>query len=122
MLWARAGLERWVTQKLFLSTSDIAFLDHESRIVELESDLVSCMRHEYCIHQHLSILEKGKGKHSPCSSDSDNPFQGVEHRQCITGERGMPYPCLSQHLQMAHHSSGPPCEENHEHWAGNSSE
>src|SRR5579872_5673460 len=106
--------------EVVLNTSDIAFLDHKSHIVELESNLTSCMRCEFQIHQCLSILEKGKGVGSPCLLDSDNPFHGVEHCQCIARERGTPYPCLSQHLQMACWSSGPPHEENCEYWAGDS--
>ena len=108
--------------EVVLSTSDITFLDHKSCICELESDLASCMRREFCMRQHLSVLEKGKAKAGPRSLDSDDPFHGVEHcHKAIPGERGTPYPCLSQCLQMAHRSSGPPHEANHEYWAGDGS-
>src|SRR5579872_915574 len=80
------------------------------------------MRREYCMWQHLSVLEKGTAVDCPRLLDSNDPFHGVEHRhQAIPGERGTPYPCLSQCLQMAHRSSGPPCEANHEYWAGDGS-
>src|SRR5579872_3794297 len=92
--WPQNGLERWVTQKLFLLTSDITFLDHKSCIRELENDLVSCMRYKFWICQCLSALEGHGEGHSVHGSDSDNPFHGVEHC-CIEGERGTPYPCLS---------------------------
>jgi hypothetical protein len=105
-----------------LNTFDVAFLDHESCIMELESDLASCMRCKFRIYQHLSILEKGKAGPLPCLLDSDSPFCGVERCQHIAGERGTLYPRLSQHLQMACWSSGPPCEENCEFWAGDGSE
>ena len=112
--------EKWVTQKLFLFTSNVTFSDHESCIRELVSDLASCMRQEFCNCQHLSILEKKGDSHSVRSSNSDNPFHGVEHCH-VEGERGTPYPCLSHHLQMAHHMGGPPCEENCEYWVGDGS-
>src|ERR1700757_779781 len=95
--------------EVVLSTSDIAFLDHESRLKELESDLASSMRQEFRLHQCLSVLEGQQPCDAPRSSDSDTP-----HPCCcgIAGERGTPYPRLSQHLQMVHHSSGPPWEAN----------
>ena len=73
--------------------------------------------------QGISVLEKGKAEAGPRSSDSDNPFHGVECRcRVIPGEGGTPYPHLSQCLQMACHSSGPPHEANHGYWAGDGSE
>jgi len=107
-----------VTQKLFLSTSDVAFLDHKSCIKELESNLASSMRREFRMQQRLTVLEGSKLADIPRSLDSKAPC-----RCCgIPGERRTPYPHLSQHLQMACHSSGPPREENCESWAGDGSE
>src|SRR5579872_3336195 len=95
----------WVTQKLFLSTSDVAFLDHEFRIKELESNLASSMRQEFRLRQRVSVLEGCWPSNVPRSLDSDAP-----HLRCcgVPGERGTTYPCLLQCLQMAHQSSGPP--------------
>ena len=105
--------------EVVLSTSDIAFVDHESRIKELEDDLASSMRWEFRMRQRLSVLEGASPSAAPRSSDLDAPHP----RHCeIPGERGTPYPWLSQHLQMVHHSSGPPQEENCESWASDSSE
>ena len=105
--------------EVVLSTSDVAFLDHESCIKELESDLASSMRQEFQLRQRISVLEGHRPSDVPRSSDSDAP-----RLRCrgVPGERGTPYPCLSQHLQMARWSSGPPQEENHESCAGDSSE
>jgi hypothetical protein len=105
--------------EVILSTSDVSFLDHESRLKELESDLASLMRQEFRLCQCLSILEGCQPADVPCLSDLDVP----RPRRChIARERGTPYPCLSQHLQMACHSSGPPWEENRESWVGEGSE
>src|SRR5579872_745464 len=95
--------------EVVLSTSDIAFLDHESRLKELESDLASSMRQEFWLHQHLSVLEGRQPANVPRSSDSDAPHP---RHHGIAGERGTPYPRLSQRLQMACCSSGPPQEAN----------
>src|SRR5579872_1426300 len=105
--------------EVVLSTSDIAFLDHKSCIKELESDLASLMRREFRLHQHISILEGRQPANVPRSSDSDAPCLRCHG---VPGERGTPYPCLSQHLQMVHCLSGPPWEENCESWAGDGSE
>src|SRR5579872_1289293 len=105
--------------EVVLSTSDIAFLDHESRLKELESDLASSMRWEFRLHQRLSVLEGHQPADVPWSSDSDAPCPRCRG---IARERGTPYPHLSQRLQMAHHSLGPPQEANHESWVGEGSE
>ena len=105
--------------EVVLSTSDVAFLDHESCLKELELDLASSMRREFRLHQRLSILEGVHASGAPRSSDSDTP----RPRRChITRERGTPYPHLSQCLQMAHRSLGPPCKANRESWIGEGSE
>src|SRR5579872_420106 len=77
------------------------------------------MQCEYRLRQRLSILEGACPSDAPRSSDSDAPRP---HRRHIAGERGTPYPCLSQRLQMARRRSGPPREENHESWVGDGSE
>jgi hypothetical protein len=56
---------------------------------------------------------------APRSSDSDAPHLCHCH---ITGERGTPYPRLSQRLQMACRMLGPPNEANCESWVGEGSE
>src|SRR5579872_6613144 len=104
--------------EVVLSTSDITFLDHESRIKELESNLASSMRREFRLHQCISVLEGRWPSNAPKLSDSDTPCLCC-HR--VPGEKGTPYPCLSQHLQMVCCSSGPPCEENCEYWASDGS-
>src|SRR5579872_2819726 len=96
------------------------FLDHESHIMELESDLASAMQHKFQICQCLSRLE-GSDLGSCRSSDSNCPSHRVDHCCPILGERGTPYPHLSRCLQMACRSSSPPRESNHEYWAGDSS-
>src|SRR5579872_2079048 len=105
--------------EVVLSTSDVTFLDHESHLKELESDLASLMRQEFRLHQRLSVLEGALASGAPRSSDSDAPHLHCRH---IAGERGIPYPRLSQRLQMARHTSGPPCEANRESWVGEGSE
>src|SRR5579872_3926005 len=105
--------------EVVLSTSDVAFLDHESCIKELESDLASSMRQEFQLRQRISVLEGHRPSDVPRSLDSDAPRL---HCHGVPGERGTPYLCLSQHLQMVCHSSGPPQEENRESWAGEGSE
>src|SRR5579872_2140321 len=77
------------------------------------------MRQEFRLHQRLSVLEGAQQPGVPRSSDSDAPRPHCHH---IAGERGTPYPQLSQHLQMAHHLLGPPCEANCESWVGEGSE
>src|SRR5579872_7423383 len=77
------------------------------------------MRREFRLHQHLSILEGCQLAKVPRSSDLDAPHPC---RRGIAGERGTPYPRLSQHLQMARCLSGPPWEENRESWIGEGSE
>ena len=95
------------------------FLDHESCLKELESDLASSMRQEFRLHQCLSVLEGRQPANVPRLSDLDAPHP----RHChIVGERGTPYPWLSQCLQMARRSLGPPCEANCESWVGEGSE
>jgi hypothetical protein len=105
--------------EVVLSTSDVAFIDHESRLSELESDLASSMRREFRLRQRLSVLEGALVSVAPRSSDSDAPRL---HRRHIAGERGTPYPCLSQRLQMVRRTSGPPREANCESWVGEGSE
>ena len=77
------------------------------------------MRQEFRLRQHLSVLEGCHSADVPRSSDLDAPHPHCRH---IARERGTPYPHLSQCLQMAHRSSGPPQEANHERWAGEESE
>ena len=104
--------------EVVLSTSDVTFLDHESHLKELESDLASSMRQEFRLCQRLSILEGRQQAEAPRSSDSDAP----RPRCCnIARERGTPYPRLSQRLQMACRMSGPPHEANRESWVGDGS-
>src|SRR5579872_6611740 len=105
--------------EVVLSTSDIAFLDHESRLKELKSDLASSMRREFRLCQHLSVLEGCQPAEVPRLLDLDMP---CPHRCGTAGERGTPYPHLSRRLQLACRSSGPPWEANHESWAGEGSE
>src|SRR5579872_4669121 len=105
--------------EVVLSTSDVAFIDHESHIKELESDLASSMRREFRLCQHLSVLEGASASGAPRSSDSNTPHPRRRH---IAGERGTPYPRLSQRLQVAHHTLGPPREANCESWTGEGSE
>src|SRR5579872_4181662 len=77
------------------------------------------MRREFRLCQCLSVLEGAQQSGAPRSSDSDAPRPRCRH---IAGERGTPYPCLSQRLQMALRSSGPPHEANRESWVGEGSE
>src|SRR5579872_1046126 len=74
---------------------------------------------EYCVCQCLVVLETEGSGCSVWGSDSNSPFRAVEHH--VAGERGTPYPRLSTYHQLAHWTSGPPREENREHWAGEGS-
>src|SRR5579872_5019300 len=78
------------------------------------------MWQEYHICQCLSRLE-GTESRLQRSLDSDCPSCGVECCHLILGERRTLYLHLSQCLQMAHRSFGPPHEENCEYWASDSS-
>src|SRR5579872_7434726 len=77
------------------------------------------MRCEFRLRQCLSVLEGHQPAEAPQSLDSDAPRP---RPRGVASERGTPYPCLSQHLQMACRLSGPPREANHESWVGEGSE
>jgi len=81
-------------------------------------DLAASMRREYQLRQRLSVLEGAQPSEAPRSSDSDAPRPCRRH---VAGERGTPYPRLSQRLQMACRMSGPPHEANRESWVGDGS-
>src|SRR5579872_5262886 len=96
--------------EVVLSPSDIALVDHESRLKELEDDLAALMRREFRLRQQLSVLE-GSEEDSSSSPPSC-------HRRRVAGERGTPYPHMSMRTQMARRTTGPPNEANHECWVG----
>src|SRR5579872_3160571 len=102
-----------------LCTSDVTFLDYESCVKGLKSDLASYMHCKYHICQCLAVLEaKGLG-HSIWSSNSNSPFRATEGS--VAGERETPYIRLSTHHQLVHWTGGPPREENREYWTGEGS-
>ena len=82
-------------------------------------DLAALMWREYRLRQRVSVLEGSQPSEAPRSSDSNTPHPRRRH---IAGERGTPYPRLSQCLQMARRTSGPPNEANCESWVGEGSE
>src|SRR5579872_5356739 len=79
--------------ELILSRSDIALVDHESRLKELEDDMAALMRREFRLRQRLSVLE-GLEEDSSSSPPS-------RCRRRIAGERGTPYPRMLMRTQMA---------------------
>src|SRR5579872_3185143 len=88
------------------------FLDHESRLKELEKDIASLMRQEFRMRQRLAVLE---------GSEEDSSSSPSRSRRRVAGERGTPYPCMSMRTQMARRTMGPPNEANHECWVGEGS-
>src|SRR5579872_3367430 len=96
-----------------LSPSDIALVDHESRLKELEDDMAALMRREFRLCQRLSVLEGSE-------EDSSSSPPSRCHRQ-VAGERGTPYPRMSMRTQMARRTTGPLNEANREHWVGSGS-
>src|SRR5579872_7408393 len=99
--------------EVVLSPSDIALVDHESRLKELEDDMAALMRREFRLHQHLSVLE---------GSEEDSSSSPPSHRcRWVAGERGTPYPRMLMHTQMARRTTGPPNEANRECWVGEGS-
>src|SRR5579872_1742138 len=99
--------------EVVLSPSDVALVDHESRLKELESDMAALMRREFRLCQHLSVLE-GSEEDSSSSPPS-------HHRRQIPGEHGTPYPRMSMRSQMARCTAGPPNEANRECWVSSGS-
>src|SRR5579872_5594914 len=99
--------------KLFLSPSDVARLDHESRLKELEKDIASLMRREFCMRQRLAVLEGSE------EDSSSSPSR--RSRRLVAGEQGTPYPRMSMRMQMARRTVGPPNEANRERWVGSGS-
>src|SRR5579872_6720796 len=96
--------------ELILSRSDVALVDHELRLKELEDDMAALMRREFRLRQRLSVLE-GSGEDSSSSPPS--------RRRCrVAGERGTSYPRMSMCTQMACRTTGPPNEANCECWVG----
>ena len=96
-----------------LSWSDVALVDHESRLKEVEDDVAALMRREFRLRQRLSVLE-GSEEDSSSSPPS-------WRRRRIPGERGTPYPRMSMRTQMARRTTGPPNEANRECWVGDRS-
>src|SRR6201993_213394 len=90
------------------------FLDHESRLRELEKDIASLMRREFRMRQRLAVLEGSEEDSSPSPSRS-------RRRRPIPGERGTPYPHMSMRTQKARRTTGPPNEANRERWVGSGS-
>ena len=96
------------------SWSDVAPLDHESRVKELEDDVAALMRRGFRMRQRLAVLEGSEGDSSPSPSSS-------RRRRRVAGERGTPYPRMSMRTQMARRTNGPPNEANRERWVGSGS-
>src|SRR5579872_3671459 len=90
------------------------FLDHESRLRELEKDIASLMRREFWMRQQLAVLEESE-------EDSSSSPSHSRRRHPIPGERGTPYPCMSMRTQKACRTTGPPNEANRERWVGSGS-
>src|SRR5579872_6594728 len=99
--------------EVVLSPSDIALVDHESRLKELEDDLAALMRREFRLRQRLAVLE-GLEEDSSSSPPS-------RRRRRVAGEQGTPYPHMSMRTQMARRTTGPPNEANRERWVGSGS-
>src|SRR5579872_4493441 len=99
--------------ELILSRSDVALVDHELRLKELEDDLAALMRREFRLCQRLSVLEGSKE-----DSSSSPPSR---HRCRVAGEQGTPYPHMSMRTQMVRRTTGPPNEANRERWVGSGS-
>ena len=98
--------------EVVLSPSDVALVDHESRLKELEDDMAALMRREFRLHQRLAVLE---------GSEEDSSSSPPSRCRRVAGERGTPYPRMSMRTQKAHRTTGPPNEANHEHWVGSGS-
>src|SRR5579863_10345452 len=93
--------------ELILSHSDVALVDHESRLKELEDDMAALMRREFRLCQHLSVLE---------GLEEDSSSSPPSRRHRVAGERGTPYPRMSMRTQRARCTTGPPNEANRERW------
>src|SRR5579872_3098622 len=89
--------------EVVLSPSDIALVDHESRLKELEDDMAALMRREFCLRQRLAVLE---------GSEEDSSSSPPSRRHRVAGERGTPYPRMSMRTQKARRTTGPPNEAN----------
>jgi hypothetical protein len=98
--------------ELLLSPSDIALVDHESRLKELEDDMAALMRREFRLRQRLAVLE---------GSEEDSSSSPPSRRRRIAGEWGTPYPRMSMCTQKARRTTGPPNEANRERWVGSGS-
>src|SRR5579872_3849467 len=95
--------------ELILSRSDVALVDHESRLKELEDDMAALMRREFRLRQRLSVLE---------GSEEDSSSSPPSRRRRVAGERGTPYPRMSMRTQKACRTTGPLNEANRERWVG----
>src|SRR5579872_7520883 len=98
--------------EVVLSPSDIALVDHESRLKELEGDMAALMRREFRLRQRLSVLE---------GSEEDSSSSPPSRRRCVARERGTPYPRMSMCTQRVRRTTGPPNEANRERWVGSGS-
>src|SRR5579872_3961960 len=96
------------------SWSDVAPVDHESRVKELEDDVATLMRRGFRMRQQLAVLEGSEGDSSPSPSSS-------RRRRRVAGEQGTPYPRMLMRTQMARRTAGPPREANRERWVGSGS-
>src|SRR5579872_7149067 len=98
--------------ELILSRSDVALVDHESRLKELKDDMAALMRREFRLRQHLAVLE---------GSEEDSSSSPPSRRRRVAGERGTPYPRMSMCTQKVRRTTGPPNEANCERWVGSGS-
>src|SRR5579872_7241829 len=84
--------------ELILSRSDVALVDHESRLKELEDNMAALMRREFRLCQRLSVLE---------GSEEDSSSSPPSRRRRVAGEQGTPYPHMSMRTQKARRTTGP---------------
>src|ERR1700757_4536931 len=96
------------------SWSNVAPVDHESRVKELEDDVAALMRRGFRMRQCIAVLEGSEGDSSPSPSSS-------RRRRRVAGEGGTPYPRMSMRPQRARRTTGPPNEANRERWVGSGS-
>ena len=98
--------------ELILSRSDVALVDHKSRLKELEDDMAALMRREFRLRQCLSVLD---------GSEEDSSSSPPSRCCRVAGERSTPYLRMSMHTQRARSTTGPPNEANRECWVGSGS-